>query len=107
MELILLAVGAIVWIVLKALSQPPPKPPPPRQRSIQPTESSGSVSFSQPKPMEPVVEYYEGAPLELEELDDEAGSAQFELSKDNLIQGIIMAEVLQPPRGRRPHRLHR
>lgn len=107
MELILLAVGAIVWIVLKALSQPPPKPPPPRQRSIQPTESSGNESISLPKPFEPVAaEYYEEPPLELEELD-EAGSAQFELSKDNLVQGIIMAEVLQPPRGRRPHRLHR
>lgn len=113
MELILLAVGAIVWMVLKALSQPPPKPPPPQQRTVQhhaPQAGGGRKPAVPPSHIETGTQYFaeqEEIAVEIEELDEEIGSVGISITNEALVQSVVMAEVLGPPRARKPHRMYR
>src|SRR5690554_399528 len=104
MELLLLAVVAIVWTVIKALSQGPPPKPTPRPRP----EGHGA----QPVPEIPGTDtrltgtYFTDQPeetIEVEEVQEGSVDIPDLLAEDNLIRGIVMAEVLSPPRSRRTH----
>lgn len=107
MDLILLAVAGIVWAVIKAATQPPPKRPAPRP--VTPERRSANVS---PPPAEPPIsdpyvaeQQQTELTLEVEELDD--ASQRFELTAEGVVQGVIMAEVLGPPRAKNPHKPRR
>ncbi len=108
MELILLAVAGIVWAVIKAISQQPPKRPVPRPVSPGriPTDTSPRPA---PRTSPPLIsdtyDVQQEMTLEAEELD--SGSMGFELTESTLVQGVIMAEVLGPPRAQNPHKLYR
>lgn len=112
-QLILLAVGAIVWMVLKALSQVPPKPPPPRERAAQrhaPDGEGGGKPAIPPSHIETGSQYFadqEETAVEIEELDEEHGSVGISITNEDLVQSVVMAEVLGPPRARKPHRMYR
>jgi len=111
-QLILLVVGAIVWGIIKALSQPAQKAPPGRQSPRttlsqilfdpeadfapqlprpQPIPLRQPVVPAPPVPAAPAVE----EPVEMTEQD-------WLNEKDDFIRGIIMAELLSPPLARRP-----
>lgn len=110
MEFILLVLGVIAWAVIKALLQPPPKPPPPRQRPLRPKlEDMGNLT---PEPavnlsrqLPPVFVADQPAPAEI--ACEDSFEAPAWLSQDALLQGIILSEVLKPPRARRTHRVNR
>lgn len=118
-QLILLIAGAIVWGVIKALSQPQQKTPPGSPRttlsqvsfdqedlrldastdSSQPF-SAPSVVRTQARP-QPAVrpQTVTAAPVAAETPEPDW------LTADNLVQGVIMAELLSPPRAKRRRRL--
>lgn len=107
MQLILLAVAGIIWAVIKAASQPPPQRPVPR--SVAPGQKMANVSTPPTesnisKPYVPQQRLREIS-LEVEELG--TASKNFEFTGDTLVQGIIMAEVLGPPRAKNPHKIYR
>jgi len=110
-RLILFAVAAIIWSVVKALSQPAPKRPVPRQAAPlgQRNESrpQGEV-FTRSRETFTQEEYFTEQPamaLQVEELE-ETVTEDIDITSDDLVKGIIMAEVLGPPRAKRPHRLY-
>jgi|GEM_PF-4930730 len=120
-QLILLIAGAIVWGVIKALSQPQQKTPPERQS---PRTTLSQVNFDQEDPRldastdssqpfsvpsvvrtqarpQPAVrpQTVTAAPVAAETAEPDW------LTADNLVQGVIMAELLSPPRAKRPRRM--
>jgi len=102
MELLLFIVVGIVWAVIKALSANPVKPPPPRQ-SVKPPKPPGELSSPMQTPFTTISFSDSIQPaMEVENLEEQAQDSS--LSLEDVIQGVVMAEVLSPPRARRPHR---
>lgn len=110
MEIILLAIGGIIWAVIKALSAAPPNPPPPRQRLHPQSTTVPSDSVSPPAPVTTRSGVYFSDDTSMDiELDEQENTEVSEglFRPDNLLQGIIMAEVLRPPRSRKHHHTSR
>lgn len=125
-QLILFIVGAIVWGIIKALSQPQQKTPPGRQSprtiitqlGLDPEDSrfDAPTDYSQPfsvppavRPKarpQPAVRPPEVRPQTITPAPVEAETAEPNwLTTENLVQGVIMAELLSPPRAKRPRRI--
>lgn len=107
-QIILLALAAIVWAVIKAVSQQPPQRPVPRRAAPGPSPVS-----EPPRPeIRPVLQHDPGSysdqqseiRMEVQELDDYP-ALDLHVTPEGLVQGVIMAEVLGPPRAKNPHRL--
>lgn len=117
-QLILLIVGAIVWGIIKLISQPAQKAPPGRQsprttlsQVLSELEAEFSPQLSRPpirpQPIprqQPVIpaQPMPAAPAVLE--TEEIAEQDWLLEKDDFVRGIIMAELLSPPLARRPRR---
>lgn len=106
MELLLLFIGAVVWTVIKSLGQPPPKQPPAQQSARQtPPAPSREKSIPLQQEILPAQDYF----IEQPETDIEVQSEDWEMEQqpnmlpDDLVRGVIMAEILDKPRSRRPH----
>jgi len=111
-QLLLFAIGAIIWVVIKALTQPPPKPPPPRQSPLRPTEAPAPSIRSGYTALPQSDAYFmdeSDEPMEVDEDAEHVSALKLDdlLSGDSFVKGIIMTEVLGPPRARRPHRVAR
>ncbi|HPZ21540.1 MAG TPA: hypothetical protein PKV05_00745 [Bacillota bacterium] len=105
---------AIIWALIQAFSQPPKKTPARRQsprtlshvlQELQQETAGQSPALPQeapPLPSEatpqPAVAP-EAAQIMLPPEEEETGPAW--LTADTLLQGVIMAEILGPPRARR------
>lgn len=107
-EIILLAVGAIVWAVIKAISNPPPKaqqgqsPYSPSSRTARGELDMVNDLLSSPTP---AAAYKPLFPAKGPSLKEEAESDWEPLfSDDEVRRGFIMAEVLGPPLAKRQRR---
>lgn len=116
MEILIFLVIGIVWTVIQALmksqqAQPGSAPPNPRRAapanppqgavpsySFSPSERGDDLKDSQTHEIAP--------PMEVIETEQDLGIG-FAVSRDDLAKGVIMAEVLGPPRARNPRSLSR
>lgn len=106
-QTIILVLAAIIWAVVRIISQPAPKRPVPRQAAPQHPSPKNSIPGSSTMTITPA-KFTETARVNLavEELDT-ITSPGLELSPENLVQGIILSEILGPPRAKNPHRLYK
>ena len=131
-QLILLIVGAIVWGIIKALTQPPQKAPPGRQSArttVSPVtpdregQRSDPLSdfvklFSAPPAVPPKARpqpavmpqpavrpqpEFRPQTVPAAPVIPETSEPDW-LTTDSLVQGFIMAELLRPPLAKRPRR---
>ena len=115
MQLIFLFIIAVVWMVIKSMAQsqaqrqPQPAPAFPGERPVTRPGRSPEAGSELPKDILSGDTYFadkEATAVEVEELDAEAeGELSGLISRDNVLTGIIMSEVLGPPRAKRPHSL--
>lgn len=119
-QIILFIVGAIVWGLIKALSQPQQKTPPGRQspRTIitqlgldsEDLRFDAPTDYSQPSAPPAVRPKVRPQPeVRSQTITPAPVAAETAepnwLTTDNLVQGVIMAELLRPPLAKRPRRL--
>jgi hypothetical protein len=100
MELILLAIGGIVWAVIKILSQPPPQAPRPSGRT--PVSPPSKVRAFVPAPARASARPEPVSPPAAPFFEPEEEENWF--NPDSIAQGFIMAELLGPPLAKRPRR---
>lgn len=114
MELLVLFISAVIWLVLKSLAQSQPSPRPARSAGpagpgLRPLAKRSNAEAHLPHDALAGETYFadqDVTEIQVEELDaEEAGEVPNLLTRDNLLTGIIMSEVLGPPRAKRPHRL--
>lgn len=117
MELIVLLIAAVIWMVIKSLSQPP------RPEDLPEYEGQGRWSRGQelPDQQQPDGELSGDAlkgktyfadrqeePLKVAVLDKPAAVPEVVsalVQKETIVQGVIYSEILGPPRAKRPHRV--
>ena len=115
MELLIFFVGAVIWMVIKSLTQKPPQQPPARQeapRTRMTERPNKSVRLSLPNeevaPGDSYIMEQSDEAIELEGFEEfESGEQESTLSSASWAQGIVMVEILSPPRSKRPHRAQR
>ena len=117
MELIVLLIAAVIWMVIKSLSQPP------RPEDLPEYEGQGRWSRGQevPDQQQPDRElpgdalkgktyFAEQSEEQLEVVDLDKPAAVPEVisglvQKKTIVQGVIFSEILGPPRAKKPHRV--
>lgn len=112
MEFILLIAVAIIWGLIQAFSQPQKKNPSGQQSSRtlsqvihelqrEPAKQVPTLQSEAPSPsiVSPRGDYQ--TPQNLVESIEEEEFGPSWLTTDTVVQGVIMAELLGPPRGRR------
>lgn len=103
-EIILLAVGAIVWAIIKAISKPPQQSQSPHSPSSR-TAQGGSVNSDLLSSVTPLASVKPQQPAKGQVAEEEIVlERESLLSKDEILRGFIMAEVLGPPLAKRPRR---
>ncbi|MTI95650.1 MAG: hypothetical protein FH749_09190 [Firmicutes bacterium] len=108
MEILILFAIGIIWMVIKSLNQEPPKQPqrtPVRPLVEMPEATEAELRGAQTAPKPKVDLRQEEAPLMVEDLDDDQDGGPWVLDTQDVVNGIIMAEILGKPRSRNPHRL--